>query len=73
MLGFFTLTGHGDRPLPEKYALLVLFVLVSVGLFFAIDAMTPLGPAMLTVTYAAVALNIFYWFAGPVLIRSFGR
>lgn len=71
VLGFFTLTGHGDRPLPEKYALLILFVLVSVGLFFAIDAMTPLGPAMLSVTYAAVALNIFYWFAGPVLIRSF--
>ena len=71
VLGFFTLTGQGDRPLPEKYTLLILFVLVAVGLFFAIDAMTPLGPAMLSVTYAAVALNIFYWFAGPVLIRSF--
>jgi nitrite reductase (NADH) large subunit len=71
VLGFFTMTGQGDRPLPEKYALLILFVLVAVGLFFAIDAMTPLGPAMLSVTYAAVALNIFYWFAGPVLIRSF--
>ena len=70
VLGFFTLAGHADRPLPEKYALLILFVLVAVGLFFALDAMTPLGPAMLAVSYAAAALNIFYWFAGPVLIRS---
>ena len=70
VLGFFILTGQANRPLPEKYGLLILFVLVAVGLFFAIDAMTPLGPAMLAVTYAAVALNIFYTFAGPVLIRS---
>ena len=29
--------------------------------------MSPLSAAMLTVGYAAAALNIFYWFAGPVL------
>ena len=30
-----------------------LFVLVSIGSFYAVEAMSPLSPAMLTVTYAA--------------------
>ena len=51
----------------QQYAVLALVMLVSVGLFFAIDAMSPLSPSMLTVGYGAVALNAFYWFAGPLL------
>jgi nitrite reductase (NADH) large subunit len=46
---------------------LALVMLVSVGLFFAINAMSPLSLSMLTVGYGAVALNAFYWFAGPLL------
>lgn len=51
----------------QQYAVLALVMLVSVGLFFAIDAMSPLSPSMLTLGYGAVALNAFYWFAGPLL------
>ena len=67
VLGFFTLTGQADIPTPQRFSLLALFVLVSIGSFYAVEAMSPLSPAMLTVTYAAAALNIFYWFTGPVL------
>jgi NADPH-dependent 2,4-dienoyl-CoA reductase/sulfur reductase-like enzyme/ferredoxin len=70
ILGFFTLTGQAGTPTLQKYALLALFVLVGAGAFFALDAMTPVGAPMLAVMYAAAALNIFYWFAGPVLTRS---
>jgi nitrite reductase (NADH) large subunit len=71
VLGFFTLTGQAGIPTAHKYSVLILFVLVSAGLFFAIDALVPVSPAMLTVSYGAAALNIFYWFAGPVLAATF--
>jgi len=70
VLGFFTLSGQVGTTIPQRYLLLGLFVLVSVGLFFAVEATTPLSPAMVAVTFAAIALNIFYWFAGPVLVTS---
>jgi NADPH-dependent 2,4-dienoyl-CoA reductase/sulfur reductase-like enzyme/ferredoxin len=71
VLGFFTLTGHTGTGLLQRYSLLVLFVLVTVGLFFVLETMTPLRAPLLAVGSAAVALNIFYWFAGVTLARSF--
>lgn len=73
VLGFFTLSGQDGPPVLQKYALLALFVLVSAGLFFVLDATTPLSPPTLAVIYAAVALNVFYWFAGPVLTGSLAQ
>ncbi len=70
ILGFFTAIGQSDTPTLEKYGLLALFVLVSVGSFFAIEAVSPLSPAMVAIGYAAAALNIFYWFVGPVVASS---
>jgi nitrite reductase (NADH) large subunit len=70
VLGFFILASRLDTPQPQKYGLLGLFVLVSVGLFFALESMSTLSPATLTVTYSAAALNIFYWFTGPSLVSA---
>ncbi|MBJ8348806.1 FAD-dependent oxidoreductase [Antrihabitans sp. YC2-6] len=72
ILGFFTAVGQ-DLPALEKYGLLGLFVLVSVGSYFAIEAVSPLSPAMVAIGYAAAALNIFYWFVGPVVASSFAE
>lgn len=71
ILGFFTLRGDADMAALERFPLLLLFVLVSAGAFFAIEAVIPLSSSMVAVSYAAIALNIFYWFAGPVLVASF--
>ena len=70
ILGFFVLRRDVMSATPEKYGLLLLFVLVSIGLCYAINAMTALSPAMLTVGFAAVALNVYYWFSGPILTDS---
>ena len=70
VLGFFMLTGQADIPTPQKFSLLALFVLASIGSFYALEAISPLSPAMLTVTYAAAALNIFYWFTGPIVAAA---
>src|SRR3984893_6053128 len=73
ILGFFTLHNRTAASAPGKYALLVLFVLVSIGLFYAIQAVSPLSPAMLTVGFAAVAINLYYWFSGPILTDSLAQ
>ena len=70
ILGFFTMVRDAEMSTAERYPLLVLFVLVSIGLFYAVEAVSPLSPAMVAAIYAAAALNIFYWFAGPVLVKS---
>jgi nitrite reductase (NADH) large subunit len=70
VLGFFVLASQTSTPAAQKYALLALFMLVAVGLFFLLDATTSLSVSMLTVIYAALALNIFYWFSGPLLVRA---
>jgi len=70
VLGFFHLAGDSGRSLAQTYAVLGLFVLVAVGSLFVLDALTPLSPAMLAAGYVGVALNAFYWFAGPRLASS---
>ncbi len=67
VIGFFVLKDHANGVMTQQYALLALAMLISIGSFFAIEAMSPLSPSMLTVGYGAVALNAFYWFAGPAL------
>ncbi|MFI6996739.1 FAD-dependent oxidoreductase [Nocardia sp. NPDC050175] len=71
ILGFFTLAGKTETSLVQRYSVLGLFMIVAVGLFFALEAMTPLSVATISVGYSALALNIFYWFSGVTLARSF--
>ncbi|WP_067699819.1 FAD-dependent oxidoreductase [Nocardia jejuensis] len=71
VLGFFVLAGQVNLAVPQRYALLILFLLAAVGVFFALEATTSLSPAMLAAGYIAVALNVFYWFAGAILASSF--
>jgi nitrite reductase (NADH) large subunit len=71
--GYFTLQDRAGTSMPAKYALLVLFVLVSIGLFYAIQAVSRLSRAMMTVGFAAVALNLFYWFGGPIVTDSLAQ
>ncbi|PRY50121.1 2Fe-2S iron-sulfur cluster protein [Geodermatophilus tzadiensis] len=73
VLGFFVLAGAGvgTRPLTTTYGELALFFLGSVGLFYAVSALLPLSPSVAVAVWGAAALNLFYWFAGPVLASSF--
>ena len=73
ILGFFTLHSRVGASMSEKYALLVLFVFVGIGLFYAIQAVTSLSPATLTVGFAAVAINAYYWFSGPIITNSLAQ
>lgn len=71
--GFFVVAEHGDVPMLQRFLVLGLAMLVSIGVFYALEVTTRLSPAMLTVSYAAVALNAFYWFTGPALADVLSR
>ncbi|MUL67828.1 hypothetical protein BOO86_25375 [Mycobacterium sp. CBMA 234] len=70
IIGFFTVHSRLGGTTVEKYGVLALFVLVSVGLCYVLQAVTPLSPAMATAGFAAVAINAYYWFSGPILTDS---
>ncbi len=70
IIGFFTVHAQHSGTATEKYGVLALFVLVSVGLCYVLQAVTPLSPAMVTAGFAAVAINAYYWFSGPILTDS---
>jgi nitrite reductase (NADH) large subunit len=59
-------------PALELYAWFGLAILLSVGSFFALDALVRATPATLTALYGAVALNLFYWFTAPALVAGLG-
>ncbi|GAB2546293.1 FAD-dependent oxidoreductase [Nocardia heshunensis] len=71
VLGFMLLAGHTGLSVPNRYLALGVSLLIAIGVYFALEALTPVSPAMLSAVYAVIALNVFYWFAGPVLMRSF--
>lgn len=73
VLGFFFLAGLTAAPTVHKYMLLALFMLVFVGLFFVLDAITAVSAPTLAACYAALALNIFYWFTGPMFADALAR
>lgn len=70
VLGFFTLLGHPELSRPHVYEQLSLYLSVSVGSFYALEALLPLTVAMAPALYAAAALNLFYWYGGVVVADS---
>ena len=71
VLGFFILvTAPAGTSGPALYGELGLFMACSIASFFAVEALSTLSPALLTALFGAAALNIFYWFAGPILAGS---
>ncbi len=71
VLGFFTLLSRGHLPLPHLYLQLAAYFLGSVGLFYAVQALLPVSATLTVAAWAAVAINVFYWYAGVTLAGAF--
>jgi nitrite reductase (NADH) large subunit len=71
VLGFFLLVNHPGIALPEVYLRLAAFFLGSVGLFYAVQALTGLDTTITVAVWAATAISIFYWYSGVTLASSF--
>ncbi len=71
VLGFFTLASSSDLTTAHIYERLAMYFLGGIASFYILEAMLPLTSGTLTALYPAVAINIFYWYAGVVLADSF--
>ncbi len=70
VLGFFKVANVPPLSVGAMYGQLALYIAVSVLVFVAVDAFLPVSSHKLTTLWAAAALNIFYWFAFPVLYKA---
>ena len=68
VLGFFTVLGQPSLSTEEMYGRLTLYVLGSVGGFFALEAVVGISAGMVTALWGAVAITVFYWYSS----RTFG-
>jgi NADPH-dependent 2,4-dienoyl-CoA reductase/sulfur reductase-like enzyme/ferredoxin len=71
VLGFFLLVSHPGIALPEVYLRLALFFVGSIGIFYALQAITGLRTTVAVAIWAATAISIFYWFSAVTLEDSF--
>ena len=71
VLGFFTLVNQAGSSRVHLYEQLGLYVVGSIGTFFALDALLPISTSLLIAFFASAAINIFYWYSSVTLAQSF--
>lgn len=72
VVAFFTVPVPPAVAVWEMYAWFGIAILVSLGSFFALDALFPSSPATLTAVFGASALTAFYWFTAPRFMQGLG-
>jgi NADPH-dependent 2,4-dienoyl-CoA reductase/sulfur reductase-like enzyme/ferredoxin len=72
ILAYFTLPDPALSAVPVMYLWFALYMLVSVGVFFVLDAFVKVTTNHLTALCGAAALNLFYWFGLPTWLNAVG-
>jgi NADPH-dependent 2,4-dienoyl-CoA reductase/sulfur reductase-like enzyme/ferredoxin len=72
ILAYFTLPDPAIGDVPRMYLWFALYMLVSVGAFFVLDAFVKVTTNHLTALCGAAALNLFYWFGLPTWLNAVG-
>lgn len=67
IFAFYTLPDPPTITTGEMYARFAVYILVSVGSFYAFDSFFRTSASTIPTLYAALALNLYYWFTFPVL------
>jgi NADPH-dependent 2,4-dienoyl-CoA reductase/sulfur reductase-like enzyme/ferredoxin len=70
ILGFFKVPSVPVASVGLIYGELALYVAASLAVFFLLDSFIGVSTHKLTTLYAVAALNIFYWFAFPVMVKA---
>lgn len=72
ILAYFTLPDPAMSDVPSMYLWFALYMLVSVGVFFVLDAFLKVTTNTLTTLCGVAALNLFYWFGLPAWLNAVG-
>jgi NADPH-dependent 2,4-dienoyl-CoA reductase/sulfur reductase-like enzyme/ferredoxin len=65
ILAFYSFPEGAEPTAATVYPRFALYMLVSLGCFFLLEAATRLRPERMVSLFAAVAFNVFYWFSVP--------
>ena len=72
VLGYFLQKTTAPDNLITYWQTLALFCAASVGFFSLLLSFTRIDPYRISLAFSAIALAIFYWFAGPLFVRTVG-
>jgi nitrite reductase (NADH) large subunit len=70
ILAYFTLPDPAMSDVLAMYLWFALYMLVSVGVFFVLNAFVKVTTNQLTALCGAAALNMFYWFGLPAWVNA---
>ena len=70
LLAYFTLPYSSGVPIYQLYLQFGFYCLVGVGAYHVIETLLKFSPQLNTAFFAMISINIFYWFAFPILINS---
>ncbi len=70
ILGYFLLGPLGDRGVLAYMATLLAACCASAGAYGLAVAFFPTNPYRVALAFGALALSAFYWFAGPLIVRT---
>ena len=73
IVAFYTAAVPPTVPLWATYGHFVIYGLISLGVFFAIDSFAKVSTNKTTTIFAMLALNIYYWFNIPTFTNSLGQ
>ena len=71
ILAFVLVPNPPDISILAIYGQFLVYMLVSVGSFFVLDSFLKITSIKITTVYAAMALNLFYWFVFPGWFNMF--
>ncbi len=73
ILAFYTIPDPPAIPVLQMYGQIVLYIMVSVGLFFLLDTFVRFTSVQLVTLYGALALNLYYYFNIPTFANTLNR
>ncbi|WP_144394260.1 FAD-dependent oxidoreductase [Pleionea sediminis] len=70
ILAFFTLDYTPDVAWWELYLQFGFYCLVGIGSYQVLETFIKVSPHKITTIYAMISINLFYWFALPIIFSS---
>lgn len=68
VVAFYTLPNPLNIPLWQMYGIFAVYMLLSLGIFTALETMLKTTPIQLPALFGMLALNLYYWFNAPAYI-----
>lgn len=68
IIAFYTLPNPLNIPLWQMYGIFAMYMLLSLGIFTALDTILKTTPIQLPALFAMLALNLYYWFNVPAYV-----